>query len=51
MQKVVHRYLAKIGKRGGQAGRGASKVRGGPGYYQRISKLAAKARAAKRGKE
>jgi hypothetical protein len=48
IQKTVSRYLAAIGRRGGQAGRGASKVRGGVNYYKRISRLAAKARAAKR---
>jgi hypothetical protein len=33
-----------IGKRGGAAGKGASKVRGDAEYYKRISRKAAKAR-------
>jgi len=48
VRKVVSRYLAAIGRRGGKAGRGAAKLRGGVSYYKRISRLAAKARAAKR---
>lgn len=48
VQKAVSRYLATIGRRGGKAGRGAAKLRGGVSYYERISRLAAKARAAKR---
>jgi hypothetical protein len=51
LKKEIRRYLAMIGKRGGEAGRGAAKVRGGAGYYRRISKLAAKARAARRARE
>jgi hypothetical protein len=42
----IKRYLASIGKKGGEAGTGASKRRGGTDYYKRISKLAAKARKA-----
>ena len=41
-------YLASIGKKGGEAGKGKSKVRGDAAYYQRISKKAAQARKAKR---
>jgi len=44
----VKRYLASIGAKGGKAGSGKSKVRGGSDYYKRISKLAAKARKARR---
>jgi hypothetical protein len=42
----IKRYLARIGGKGGRAGTGASKRRGGTAYYKRISKLAAKARKA-----
>lgn len=44
----IKRYLASIGRKGGKAGKGRSKLRGGPEYYERISKLAAKARKARR---
>jgi hypothetical protein len=44
----IRRYLATIGKKGGEAGKGESKLRGGTSYYKRISALAAKARKAKR---
>ena len=37
-----------LGTRGGKAGTGKSKVRGDKSYYKRISKLAAKARKAKK---
>jgi len=43
----VKRYLASIGKKGGKAGTGKSKLRGGSAYYKRISKLAAKVRKAR----
>jgi len=46
--KILSEYLSSLGKRGGEAGKGASKRRGTSAYYKRISKLAAKARAAKR---
>jgi hypothetical protein len=46
----IKRYLASIGGKGGRAGTGASKLRGGKDYYRRISKLAAKAREAKKSK-
>jgi hypothetical protein len=49
--KSIRDYLAGIGAKGGAAGQGASKVRGTTAYYKRISKLAAKARKAKRKKE
>jgi hypothetical protein len=45
----IKRYLASIGAKGGKSGTGKSKLRGGPAYYKRISKLAAKARARRRG--
>jgi hypothetical protein len=48
LKKEVREYLAMIGRRGGQAGRGAIKLRGGASYYKRIAKLAAAARRAKR---
>jgi hypothetical protein len=51
MKRALREYLAAIGKRGGEAGRGKSKVRGNSSYYKRISAKAAKARAAKRVKE
>jgi hypothetical protein len=44
-------YLADIGKRGGKAGKGAAKKRGGSSYYKRLAAKSAKARAAKRRKE
>lgn len=44
----IKRYLAGIGRKGGKAGTGASKRRGGTAYYKRISKLAAKARKARK---
>jgi hypothetical protein len=47
VQKAVTKYLSEIGKRGGEA-TGASKVRGDKSYYQRIARLSAKARRAKR---
>jgi hypothetical protein len=45
-EAVIKRYLASIGSKGGKAGTGASKRRGGTDYYKRISKLAAIARKA-----
>jgi hypothetical protein len=48
-EREVREYLARLGKRGGEAGKGAAKKRGSPAYYQRLAKLAAKARKAKRG--
>ena len=44
----IKRYLASIGSKGGKAGRGKSKLRGGKDYYKRISQLAAKARKVRR---
>jgi len=44
----IKRYLASIGSKGGKAGSGKSKLRGGKEYYKRISRLAAKARKARR---
>jgi hypothetical protein len=46
--KSVREYLSRIGKRGGAAGKGASKVRGDAEYYKRISRKAAKVRKQKR---
>ena len=46
--KSIREYLRLIGKRGGAAGTGSSKVRGDAEYYKRISRKAAKARKAKR---
>lgn len=43
----IKRYLASIGSKGGKAGTGENKLRGGPDYYKRISKLAVKARKAR----
>ena len=48
-EEEIKRYLASIGSKGGRAGTGKSKVRGGPRYYKQISILAAKARAARQG--
>jgi hypothetical protein len=47
-KRELSKYLAELGKRGGAAGTGKSKVRGGIAYYKRISKLAVKARALQR---
>ncbi len=44
----IKRYLASIGSKGGKSGTGKSKLRGGPEYYKRISRLAAKARKTRR---
>ncbi len=49
-EEEIKRYLASIGGKGGKAGTGESKVRGGTDYYKRISKLAAKARKARQTK-
>jgi hypothetical protein len=46
-EQEIKKYLASIGSKGGKAGSGKSKVRGGPEYYKRISQLAAKARKAR----
>jgi hypothetical protein len=46
--KSIREYLRLIGKRGGAAGTGSSKVRGDAEYYRRISRKAAKVRRAKR---
>jgi hypothetical protein len=46
----IKRYLASIGGKGGRAGTGTSKLRGGKDYYRRISKLAAKARKVNKSK-
>jgi len=43
----VSEYMAQIGSKGGKA-TGKAKVRGSAAYYERISKLAAAARAKKR---
>jgi len=48
LNKTIRLYLAAIGRRGGEAGRGESKVRGGRAYYREISAKGAKARARKR---
>ena len=47
-KREISKYFAELGKRGGAAGTGKSKVRGGIAYYKRISKQAAKTRALKR---
>ena len=44
----VHRFLSKIGTRGGASGQGEAKRRGSSEYYKRLSAKAAKARAKKR---
>jgi len=46
-EEEIKRYLASIGSKGGKAGTGKSKLRGGRAYYKRISQLAAKARKAR----
>jgi hypothetical protein len=48
-EQEIKRYLASIGSKGGRAGTGKSKLRGGSAYYKRISGLAAKARSRRRG--
>lgn len=42
------KYLAMIGRKGGQAGRGAAKVRGDAEYYRKIQKLGIEARKKKK---
>jgi hypothetical protein len=32
----IKKYLARIGKKGGKAGKGESKIRGDSDYYRRI---------------
>lgn len=49
-EEEIKKYLASIGSKGGKAGVGGSKLRGGPDYYKRISKLAAEARKARKNK-
>jgi hypothetical protein len=46
VKKSISSYLSEIGQRGGTAGRGKSKVRGGRAYYQRIAAASAKVRSA-----
>jgi hypothetical protein len=53
--KLTSRAAAILGKKGGLAGRGASKRRGDSAYYRRLAKKAAairakKAAAARKGK-
>jgi hypothetical protein len=47
-EQEIKQYLARIGGKGGKAGTGKSKRRGGSDFYKRLSKLAAKARKAQR---
>jgi hypothetical protein len=47
-EEEIRRFLASIGSKGGKAGTGAKKRRGGTDYYKRISQLAAKARKEKK---
>ena len=49
-EEEIKRYLASIGSKGGKAGTGKSKMRGGTDYYRRISRMAVKAREARRKK-
>ena len=49
-ERSIKAYLASLGKKGGEAGTGKSKVRGSAEYYKRISAEAAKARKAKQQK-
>jgi hypothetical protein len=49
--KVIRDYLKQIAQRGGEAGKGKAKVRGGAEYYKRISRKGVKAREAKRKQE
>lgn len=46
--KIIAEYMASIGAAGGSAGRGDAKKRGSSAYYAKLSKLARKARAAKK---
>ena len=48
MEKAVRDYLKQIAKKGGESGKGKSKVRGGPDYYRRIALKAAAAKRAKK---
>jgi hypothetical protein len=45
--KSVATYMAEIGRKGGQSGKGAAKRRS-TAYYKRISKLAVAAKRAKK---
>jgi hypothetical protein len=47
-EQEIKQYLASIGSKGGKAGKGRSKRRGGSDYYKRISKLAVAARKKRR---
>jgi hypothetical protein len=47
-KEEIKKYLASIGSKGGKAGAGESKKRGDKAYYERISKLAVKARKARK---
>jgi len=49
-ESEIKRYLAGIGSKGGKAGTGQKKIRGGSDYYKRIAKLAADARKANKTK-
>jgi hypothetical protein len=40
----INKYMAEIGRKGGIAGKGKSKIRGDSEYYKKISQLAAEKR-------
>jgi hypothetical protein len=44
----INKYMAEIGKKGGMAGTGKSKIRGDSDYYKKISKIAAEKRKEKK---
>ena len=48
MDKAVRQYLRQIAQRGGQAGTGESKIRGGADYYRRMGLKSAAAKRAKK---
>lgn len=48
MQKQLRKALARIGRKGGKAGRGVSKQRGDSEYYRALSRKGVKARSARR---
>jgi len=51
MDKAVRQYLRQIAQRGGQAGTGESKIRGGADYYRRMGLKSAAAKRAKKARK
>ena len=51
MEAAVRRYLKQIAAKGGKAGTGKAKLRGGKAYYRRMALASAAAKRAKRAKQ